>query len=174
MAKPERPDVILECGAGVSTLVSTAYLASRDERPPRRGKVIALEQGLETKRAVEKRLAKAGFGDLGHVLHAPFDARVSYRYAPDDVRALMGQGEVDWVLVDGPAGPEGCRWATLPGLARFCRPGARWFLDDALRDGELVILRQWSRLPGIVVEGIHPVGKGLATGVINDPEKVTL
>jgi len=49
-------------------------------------------------------------------------------------------------------------------LAKFSHHGARWFLDDAFRDGELGILRKWQRLPGIEVNGIYPIGKGLATG----------
>ena len=51
-------------------------------------------------------------------------------------------------------------------LAPYSRAGTRWFLDDAFRDGELDILRNWARQPEFGVQGIVPIGKGLATGVI--------
>jgi hypothetical protein len=52
-------------------------------------------------------------------------------------------------------------------LERFARPGARWFLDDAFRDGELDCLRGCHQLPRFAVVGIWPVGKGLAAGIVN-------
>ena len=54
----------------------------------------------------------------------------------------------------------------------FAVPGARWFLDDSFRDGELRVLNHWNRVHGIVVEGIYPIGKGLGVGIVTDPEQV--
>ena len=59
---------------------------------------------------------------------------------------------------------------TLPQLAPLCAAGAKWFLDDSLRDGELRALQVWANLPGITVQGIYPLGKGLATGFVMDPD----
>jgi len=100
-------------------------------------------------------------GEFVTVVHVPL------REGPYDVGKLgvvPPGGHVDWILIDGPSGPPGCRYWTLPALRGHCGPGARWFLDDAFRDGELAILRKWRNVSGIVVEGIYPIGKGLATG----------
>ena len=100
-------------------------------------------------------------------MHAPLSAASRYCIDLEQVKRHLDGRALDWVLIDGPAGPEGCRDTTLPGVISLCRDGARWFLDDALRDGELKILRDWSRLRGVYLEGIYPIGKGLATGRIS-------
>ena len=69
-------------------------------------------------------------------------------------------------MIDGPAGEIGCRTGTLPMLINHCSEWAKWCLDDAFRDGEVKILSQWSRLAGVEVEGIYPIGKGLGTGSV--------
>jgi hypothetical protein len=33
------------------------------------------------------------------------------------------------------------------------------------------LLNHWDGIPGIEVEGIYPIGKGLGVGVVNDPEQ---
>ncbi len=65
---------------------------------------------------------------------------------------------------DGPSGPVGCRLGTISMLAKFSHHGARSLLDNTFRDGELEILQKWQQLPNIEVNGIYPIGKGLATG----------
>jgi len=45
-------------------------------------------------------------------------------------------------------------------------------LDDAYRDGELSVLNKWTTLNGIMVDGIHPIGKGLGTGIVKYPEVI--
>ena len=81
-------------------------------------------------------------------------------------QAALAHRKLDWVLIDGPVGRPGCRAYTLPDLAPYCRPGARWFLDDAFRDPELKILSNWSENPDFAVDGILPTEKGLATGTV--------
>jgi hypothetical protein len=168
----ERPNIMVECGAGLSTLVLTKNAARRcfERTSP---SVYSLEQDLRIKDAIEKRLEACGLRNRAEVLHTPISERGNYEFDPQKLRERLGSGAIDWLLIDGPAGPDGCRVSTLPFLAKFCRPGARWYLDDAFRDGELQTLNDWRRLPGIVVEGIYPIGKGLATGTVNDPSQVS-
>lgn len=79
---------------------------------------------------------------------------------------ISPQSKVDWILIDGPAGSPGCRFNTLPTLLRFCHVGTRWFIADAFRDAEMKVLHQWQNIQNIAVEGIYPIGKGLATGQV--------
>jgi predicted O-methyltransferase YrrM len=169
--REDRPKIIIECGAGVSTLLLAKGLADNRFRTKNVASLLSLEQDVRVKEAVEKRLEACGLKQYVTILHAPISKRGDYQFDANELRKHLGSQEVDWLIIDGPAGPEGCRVSTLPFLARFCRPGARWFLDDAFRDGELKLLNHWDCLPGIEVEGIYPIGKGLGAGVVKDPEQ---
>jgi hypothetical protein len=134
--------------------------------------LISLEQNLWVKESIEKRLEDSGLREYATVLYAPLSSGGDYRFDPNQLRKHLGTERADLLIIDGPAGPEGCRASTLSLLARFCRPGARWFLDDAFRDGELGVLNDWAALTEIAVEGIHPMGKGLGAGIIINPEQI--
>ena len=164
----EQPKIIIECGAGVSTLVFAKSLDGYSSS----GSLLSVEQNLWVKKAVETRLQDCGLEQRVSVMHSPVSRGGEYQIDPNQLRAHLGSKKVDWVVIDGPAGPDGCRASTLPSLAQFCRPGARWFLDDAYRDGELEVLNQWTGLTGVVVDGIYPIGKGLGTGLVTDPDNV--
>lgn len=163
----EQPKVIIECGAGVSTLVFAKSLDAYS--PDSSGSLLSVEQNLWVKKEIEARLQDCGLKQRVSVIHSPVSRRGEYQIDPDQLRRHLGSDKADWVVIDGPAGPDGCRAPTLPFLAQFCRPGARWFLDDAFRDGELEVLNQWTGLTGVVVDGIYPIGKGLGTGIVTDP-----
>jgi hypothetical protein len=164
-----RPRTIIECGAGVSTLVIGKYFeACGGDRSS-----LSLEQDAPYKEQIEARLLTHGMQRWCRVIHAPLSADDFYQIDHAAVAAELGARKADLLLLDGPSGRPGCRVWTLPVLAPFCRPGTRWFLDDAFRDGEMSVLRAWSRLRGVSVDGIYPVVKGFATGVISDPAGIT-
>ena len=170
----DRPKIILECGAGVSTLILAKYAASNGSGLSDAPSIFSFEQKLQIKKTIETRLSECGLGGHVQILYAPFSETASYEIDVDELAKQLRSRKADWLLIDGPAGPKGCRIHTLPLLARFCRSGARWFLDDAFREGELGILREWRKLPRIVVEGIHPIGKGLGTGLVKHPQRFAL
>jgi hypothetical protein len=113
------------------------------------------------KKVVETRVHRCGLDRHVNVMHSPLSKRGEYQFDPNMLRADLGSDKADWIVIDGPSGPEDGRGSTLPSLAPFCRPGTRWFLDDAYRDKELSVLNKWTTLNGIMVDGIHPIGKGL-------------
>jgi len=158
----DQPQVILECGSGVSTLVLAVYASLSSSQIGKDCFIISLEQDRRFKVEVEKRLKESNLDGFAKVLHCPLDEQGFYDL--HDLEPLLADKHVQWALIDGPSGPPGCRYGTLPALLRFCSSQARWFLDDSFRDGELQILRRWRNDLGIAVEGIYPVGKGLATG----------
>ena len=168
----DRPAVVIECGAGASSLILAKYAARFCSGPRGSWSVLSLEQDPQVKQTIERRLAQHGLSEHVKILHTPISESGRYQLNPEELWEQLGTSKADWLLIDGPAGPEGCRVWTLTLLAKFCRPGARWFLDDALRDGELGILREWCHVPGVSVEGIYPTGKGLGTGLIEDPQQV--
>jgi hypothetical protein len=162
----ERPRALLEFGAGVSTVILARHAQWRGAQGLERPVIVSIEQDAAVREKVEKRLAENGLSQGVHVMHAPLSEASRYQIDMNAIRRCLGGSEVDCVLIDGPAGPDGCRVSTLPDVLELCADGARWFLDDALRDGEIGVLRKWSRLRNVTVEGIYPIGKGLATGTI--------
>jgi hypothetical protein len=163
----ERPRAVIEFGAGVSTMILARYAQWRTEQGMERAVIVSVEQDAAVRERVEQRLAANGLSEDAHVLHAPLTEASRYRIDVEAIEQCLSGSAADWVLIDGPAGPEGCRVSTLPDVMALCADGARWFLDDALRDGEIGILREWSRLRNVTVEGIYPIGKGLATGTVS-------
>ena len=163
----ERPRTVLEFGAGVSTVILARYAQWRAAQGLQRAVIVSVEQDAKVRDKVEKRLAENEISEGVHVLHAPLSEASRYQIDSNAIRQCLGEYAIDWVLIDGPAGPDGCRVSTLPDVMELCADGARWFLDDALRDGEIGILREWSRLRNVTVEGIYPIGKGLATGTVS-------
>jgi len=161
----DTPQLILEFGSGGSTLLFAAYASLLSQRTGLACRVISLEADGEHKAAVERRLKENNLGEASTILQLGRDDRGVYDIAmlPD----VLAGAAIDYVLVDGPSGPPGCRRDTLPAVLPFCKSGCRWLLDDAFRDGELEFLRSWRRFPKIKIEGIFPVGKGLAAGQVS-------
>lgn len=160
----ERPKSIVEAGSGVSTIALSYYLRYQGLSGP----VLSIEQSATVLMCVHERLSARNLSGLCSLVHVPVAAGGGYDFRICE-HPLRPAVPVDWVLIDGPAGPDMCRLGVLPFLTRFCRVGARWFMDDCYRDGEISVLEHWSRLPGVCVEGIIPVGKGLGTGTVTDP-----
>jgi hypothetical protein len=162
----EKPRLIVECGAGISTLALAQYaaLATCEGNPCF---IVSLEQGFETAQSIRARLSNVGLERFVQIVHSPLDAKGNYSlHNFEEVLAQLPRRLIDFLMIDGPAGETGCRLGTLPMLLDHCTEGAKWFLDDAFRDGEMRILSEWSRLTGVEVKGIYPIGKGLATGLI--------
>lgn len=166
----DQPTRILECGSGVSTIVFGWYARQRTAHGGAPVWIVSLEQEASFSDWTNELLYEQGLSRYARVLYAPLSKRWTYMIDPAAIWDALQGDTVDYILIDGPAGPEGCRTFTLQQLAPFCSSGAKWFLDDALRDGELRVLESWAHLPGIAVQGIYPVGKGLATGFVMDPD----
>ena len=159
--KRDRPNIIIECGAGVSTLAMAKGLAEYKDSRQNFGSLISLEQNLWVKESIDKRLEDAGLREYTTILYAPLSNERDYQFNPNQLRKHLCTVKADLLIIDGPAGPDGCRASTLPSLAPFCRRGARWFLDDALRDGELRALNGWAGLTESRLKASIPSAKGL-------------
>lgn len=157
-----RPKVIAECGCGISSLVIAKYLSLGLSD----GICISFEQSEPEKRRVEDRLTREGINDRVHIIHTPVNDKGEYIFNEEQILAALGGKQLECIIIDGPGGPDKCRENTLPSLMKFAAPDCRWWIDDALRDGEMEFLRTWEQLPGIKVAGIIPVGKGLGAGTV--------
>ncbi|CAL1519218.1 class I SAM-dependent methyltransferase [Chitinophaga sp. MM2321] len=158
----ERPRVIAECGCGVSTVMFAKYFSLH--RPD--GILLSFEQDEKEQDRLNARLKELGLEKGVQIYYVPVsDPAKGYDFhLQGGVEALPGMTKFDWLVVDGPNGADNSRYNTVPVLQQLANPGAVWFLDDSFRDGEFAILEKWAALPGVEVEGIYPIGKGLGTG----------
>jgi hypothetical protein len=158
----QTPQTVVEYGSGVSTILLAVYASLFGVQTGKLCQVISLEADQIHKNSVLQRLKTNNLNAVSKIinLHRNGDGKYDFRA----LDCILAGSLIDLVLIDGPSGSPGCRGDTLPAVLDYCKSGSRWFLDDAFRDGELEFLRAWRHVPRIEVEGIFPVGKGLAAG----------
>jgi predicted O-methyltransferase YrrM len=162
MVRFERPQVVVELGGGVSTLLIAAALERNGS-----GRLISLDHDPDYLERTHAELRANGLEHRVQLVHAPLEDRdfdgETYRWyrvsTLDDVR------DVDLVLVDGPPGTTGplARFPAGPALIPRLAHGGRILLDDANRPEEQEIARRWAAgSDGLELEIQPELGKGLA------------
>jgi predicted O-methyltransferase YrrM len=144
--------VILECGAGASTVAMAKALQRAGG-----GHLYALEHQRSYLDNVAQWLAEVGLSGYVTLIHAPlvahqFDGETWSWYD----RAKLPAGNFDLILVDGPPAVEfaEARYPAGPLLLPRLAAGGALFLDDADRAGEKEVLRRWRLLfPGYAFDG---------------------
>ncbi|GKS59181.1 hypothetical protein YTPLAS18_27080 [Nitrospira sp.] len=166
----DRPRIVLEFGCGSST-VALAWALRKCWGSTPAPMVFSIEQSAEFLLQTEQQLEAAGLSSVVRLLHAPLTDQTidrmqtrCYALGSDILPRFLGGRCPEWVVIDGPAADHGGRVGTLPLVGEHLAPGARVYLDDALRDGELIIADWWGRLGYLDVEGILWIGKGLLIG----------
>jgi hypothetical protein len=165
----ERPAVVLEFGSGLSTVWLCEVLGRI--HGPNGFRMLSVEQDTEELERTTRRLNGLGEFHACRVIHAPLmEARIADR--PTFFYDLGGSssdfawlGKAEFVLVDGPFAPGPCREGTLSQACTYLRPGARFMMDDALREKELFTGVMWVK-KGISVEGVLTLGEGIMIGSV--------
>ena len=136
-----RPQLVLECGSGTSTLW-IAYALRRNGR----GRVVALDHQEEYATASSRVIAEHGLTEWAQVQHAPLVPTGTPRgempwYSAD----LTGLDTIELLVVDGPPQATGelARYPALPVVADRLAPDARILVDDANRPDEVAALHVW-------------------------------
>lgn len=156
-----RPQLVVDCGSGLSTLW-TAYAL---ERLGAGGRVVALEHDEHYARETTALLGSHDLQATAEVRHAPLtgvDAGQGEQwlwYDPASFEDLQGIG---LVFVDGPpeAVQELSRYPAVPLLLGRCTPDVRLLLDDAGRDGERRTVQRWTSEHGLVAQELRDHEKG--------------
>lgn len=166
------PKAVLEFGCGISTVCLAQCMRDLHGRG-RDASVYSIEQDdayVETTRLL---LEKLGLVDQVRFLHSPLRDQVidgiahrCYHLPTDVLRSFLGRVRPDFVLIDGPSAERGARYGTLPLVHAFLSAKTHFYMDDALRDGEIDIAKQWSRLPYVRVRGLIAIEKGLLAGTV--------
>jgi predicted O-methyltransferase YrrM len=167
-----KPGTILVFGSGLSTVCLAQYMLEQYGESERIY-VCSIEQDAGFIGGTVSRLKDLGLDRYVKIYHAPLSERVveTYRHScyslPADCMAALATLRPDFIVIDGPSAEDAARFSTLPVVRQFLSRHARFYLDDALRDGEIEAARRWSRLSYVSVGGMYLTQKGLLTGEVN-------
>jgi len=170
--KRYKPSCILEFGSGVST-ACIARCMQDIHGTSSQPLVYSFEQNESVIKTTRDLLELTGTSQSVYLVYSPLRRQVIERneticYEPPaaELRKKINKRPPDFVVIDGPSAEDGARFGTLPLAHSLATGGARFYLDDALRDSELNMAKQWSRLGYVHIEGMLPSGKGLLIGTI--------
>jgi predicted O-methyltransferase YrrM len=142
----EKPEMIVELGSGVSTLLFAYALEANG-----RGSLLSVD-AEETYAARTRDLLRThGLEHRARVHHAPFEPldldTWKGRWFQLDVLLPIEDGTVDLLVVDGPPKSTGrlARYPALPILIRKLRSSATVAVDDADRTAERTMVDAWIR-----------------------------
>lgn len=165
-----RPELVLEFGAGISTVCLAQYM-SEVHPEDSRNRLLTIEQDNRFAARTAELLESCGLSHVATVVICELREQevegyrtTCYDLPVERLRNILGNSRPDFVLVDGPAAESGARFGTLPLIHEFLRDGTHFVLDDALRVGELEVADRWNRLSYIDIDGIHLWEKGLLVG----------
>jgi predicted O-methyltransferase YrrM len=136
-----RPEAILECSSGSSTLV-----LARSCELNGAGHVFSLEHDEHYAIKTRQLLEEQELTEWATIIHAPLVSVSGHdqpwyepKCIPTDRHAF------DMVVIDGPPADTSplARYPALPMLNSYISVGASVFLDDANRKGEQAVLRRW-------------------------------
>ena len=138
-----RPDTVIECGSGLTTIVTARALQQLGG-----GKLISLDHDAKFAAITQKHLQDLGLSEFVEVHVAPLtSSRVNGAdYVWYDIEAVDLPESLDMIVIDGPpivlTGEEG-RYPAVPRLmGRLARPGIV-ILDDTDRLGESRIVDKY-------------------------------
>jgi predicted O-methyltransferase YrrM len=142
LIREHRPQVVLEVGSGVSTIISSYALQELGE-----GQLISLEHEAQFAEVTSSNLIAHRLDHIASVRYAPLKP-LNLNGASQpwyDVAALDNIPPVDLLVVDGPPSgtAEMARYPALPVLFERLKPGAYILVDDFMRDDEYAMVNKW-------------------------------
>ncbi|MBE7439288.1 MAG: class I SAM-dependent methyltransferase [Spirochaetales bacterium] len=165
------PSFIVEAGSGLTTLCMALALA----RNPT-GKILALEHRSQSRAATLDLLSSYGVDQLVDLREAPLvpvlEKKRLYKGRWYDIHPGLFSSGIDLLVVDGPPAVVDplARYPALVLLYSCLNPGARIFLDDYHRKGEVKIVKAWLKLfPDLHMRYVA-TSKGLAILEKSGPE----
>jgi predicted O-methyltransferase YrrM len=151
---------IVECGAGISTLLCAAALEHVD------GFIVSVDESADWLRFVEGKLSSAKLSHRVQLVHAErtilaMETNDREWYSWKKFESALGDMSIDLLVVDGPAAygrdDREIRFPALPMLHSRLSERCCVVLDDAGREGEKRIMEKWSDLLGFGAEDLQIV-----------------
>ncbi len=153
-----RPQSVVECSSGLSTLVLAACLKMQGH-----GHVFSLEHDPEFAEKTRNLIQLHGLEAWATVIDAPLKklSLPSWEGQWYDIAGLPPDVTIDMLVIDGPPHTTGhmARYPALPVMVNGMKPGTIVLLDDADREGEQKSRLLWQRelpnfavIPGLTAE----------------------
>ena len=137
-----KPKVILECGSGVSTLLTSYCLKDIGE-----GHVFSLEHDEKYTEISKGYLKNHGLEDKVTIIYAPLKEITlsGNQYIWYDTSFLQKLNKIDMMVIDGPPSSihKMVRYPALPLLEKYLNENAVIFIDDGKRKEEKQIVKKW-------------------------------
>jgi predicted O-methyltransferase YrrM len=139
---------VLECGSGISTVVSAQSFKARFESKGKKGKVFTLEHNKDCADVTRRELSRLGLESYAEVIDAPLvDYEIDggkYRWYSLDNKPWKS---LDLLFVDGPPVNtcKHARFPALPLLEKDLSSNLLVILDDGIREEEKEISDRWLR-----------------------------
>lgn len=153
-----RPEVVVECGSGVSTIVLARCLALNGN-----GHLYSLEHSQTFAEQTRKELDKYGLSNWATVLDSPIKEmeinNVAWKWYS---LQHLPEAQIDMLIVDGPPGDLGrlARYPAGPMLFPRLAPVATVFADDLIRNDESEVFDRWLQEFSSFAAEIKPFEKG--------------
>ncbi|MEN9559270.1 MAG: hypothetical protein RLZZ502_481 [Pseudomonadota bacterium] len=139
-----KPDRVVECGSGVSTIVITRALEQNGK-----GHLWSLDHDAHFAALTAQRVEGFGLSHRVSMLIAPLhEVGIKGQSSPWYQHQALPEGTLDLVVIDGPPITEDprARFAGGPALISRLSAGGAMLLDDANRPGERAIADEWRAL----------------------------
>ncbi len=154
LIRERRPGLVLECGGGVSTLIS-GYALEQNQS----GRVIALEHDARYAQQTEREIGRQGLQQRATVLHAPLCNYTLGDYSIPwySLKDLPEELKIDLLVVDGPPSTlhELARYPAFPLLRRRLSGQAVILVDDCIRAAEKRMIEMWVKeMPELKIEWV--------------------
>lgn len=177
LLRDDEPGLVLEFGSGTST--ACVAWSMKDIGRGTAPSVVSIEQDGAFASRTRAMLQRLGLDEVAAVIHAPLSSmtvagtRTVCYDLPSTLKDVLGERSVDLVIIDGPAGPSGARFATLPLARPFASADAVFLLDDALRDSEIETAVAWRELAYVEPEFVFSLEKGVLRGRLHGLRRET-
>lgn len=160
-----KPQCVVECGAGVSTLLIGYALEKVGQ-----GQLISLEHDEGWTNRVTHWVKEHGLEARIQVIHAPLaqhaSAQETYQwYAAEAYQpALSAQPPIDLLFVDGPPGHHQThtRLPAVPILRQYFSPRCMIVMDDTARQSEAYTARVWADQLNYHLTNLQDFARGAA------------
>jgi len=145
LIKKEKPNLILELGSGLSTVIIAMILKKIGH-----GKLVSVEHDKKYLDKTREYLEIHGLSQLVKLIHAPLkEIHVGGRkflwYTPESFKSVR---DIDMLIVDGPPGNtcKLARFPAMPVLYEKLSKNAIVVIDDMVRKDEQEMLKKWVRI----------------------------
>jgi predicted O-methyltransferase YrrM len=141
-----RPDVVVELGSGVSTLLVASVLSRRGF-----GRLVSVDHDHRFAAETGARLDRARVADRVSLIVAPlrphtFGAVTTVWYDVPSVLDALPAGPIDLLVIDGPpSNVDWARWPAMEVLRSRLADGAVVLLDDGRQRRERAAALRWAR-----------------------------